>query len=47
MYAIVSMATSNIKDLSNSGQRHVGCFFGDAEKVANDFFTQQNENHGF
>ncbi|MGZ3689995.1 MAG: hypothetical protein ACXVAX_00740 [Pseudobdellovibrio sp.] len=34
---------SNIKDISNSGQRHVGCFFGDAEKVANGFFTQQNE----
>lgn len=34
---------ANIKDISNSGQRHVGCFFGDAEKLAQDFFSQQNE----
>ncbi len=29
---------ANIKDVSNSGQRHVGCFLGEAESVAKDFF---------
>ncbi len=30
---------ANIKDFSNSGQRHSGCFFGDAEKVAGEYFN--------
>lgn len=32
---------ANIKDVSRSGQRHVGCFLGDAEKVARDFFKTE------
>ena len=35
---LIKMYYANIKDFSNSGQRHLGCFFGDAEKVANSFF---------
>ena len=29
---------ANIKDVSRSGQRHVGCFFGNAEDFASQFF---------
>lgn len=32
---------ANIKDVSRSGQRHVGCFLGDAEKVAREFFKTE------
>ena len=30
---------ANIKDFSNSGQRHFGCFFGDAENLAGQYFN--------
>ena len=30
---------ANIKDFSNSGQRHFGCFFGDAENFASQYFN--------
>lgn len=30
---------ANIKDYSNSGQRHFGCFFGDAETFAGQYFN--------
>lgn len=30
---------ANIKDFSNSGQRHFGCFFGDAENFAGQYFN--------
>lgn len=35
---LIKMYYANIKDFSNSGQRHLGCFFGDAEKLAQSFF---------
>lgn len=30
---------ANTKDFSNSGQRHFGCFFGDAENLAGQYFN--------
>jgi hypothetical protein len=39
---LLKLYFANIKEFSRSGQRHVGCFFGDAETVANDFFNNAN-----
>jgi hypothetical protein len=32
---------ANVKSLSRSGQRHVGCFLGNAEQVAREFFKTE------
>lgn len=39
---LLKLYYANIKDLSKSGQRHLGCFFGDAESVASEFFQKSN-----
>ena len=35
---LLKLYYANIKDVSNSGQRHVGCFYGNAEEVVTKFF---------
>ena len=39
---LLKLYFANIKDVSDSKQHHVGCFFGDAETLVNDFFKQSN-----
>jgi hypothetical protein len=39
---LLKLYFANVKEYSHSGQRHVGCFFGDAEALANDFFKNTN-----
>lgn len=36
---LLKLYYANIKDISNSGQRHVGCFYGNAEEAARGFFN--------
>jgi hypothetical protein len=36
---LLKLFYANTKDFSNSGQRHSGCFLGEAENVARDFFN--------
>jgi hypothetical protein len=39
---LLKLYFANVKEYSRTGQRHVGCFFGDAESIANDFFKNSN-----
>lgn len=37
---LLKLYFANTKDFSNSGQRHAGCFLGEAENVAREFFNE-------
>ncbi len=37
----LNIYNANIKDVSRTGQRHVGCFLGEADQVANTFFRNE------